>query len=211
MSDMKSWFELGSTISAILGGGVIGWYGMIRPIVQKIQQEWSKSKQQKEMHLDRNIQELLSELRHDADSCRTKLFQYHNGSSFANGNSMKKMSMTHESCHPGMVPTFKGNTDQMLSLFVDMLEILENDKSTLIVVSNMKDSYFKSYLQSNHVLMISLLPIRNTRGGQVGCILCEWCGWSFADKVEETKFEDKFVKIRNSIQYLLSTTKKRGG
>ena len=85
---------------------------------------------------------------------------------------MKKMSMTHESCHPGMVPTFKGNHDQVLSLFVDMLELLTEDKTTLIVVNEMKDSYFKSYLQSNHVLMFSILPIRNTKGGQIGCISC---------------------------------------
>ncbi len=209
MIDVKYWFELGTTVSSVLAGLLIGWYA-VSAIVKAAKGKWSSISHKHEIGIDKNIHELLSELRHESDSCRTKLFQYHNGSSFANGNSMKKMSMTHESCHPGMVPTFKGNNDQVLSLFVDMLELLEKDKPVLIPVNELKDSYFKSYLQSNHVLMISLLPVKNTKGGQVGCILCEWCGWAFADKVDEEHFEEKFVKIRNSIQYLLSATKKRG-
>lgn len=210
---VSDWFELGTTVSSITAGLIIGWYA-VATLVGVAKQKWTKwasITHKQEIGIDKNVHELLSELRHDSDACRTKLFQYHNGSSFANGNSMKKMSMTHESCHPGMVPTFKGNNDQMLSLFVDMLELLEKDKPFLIPVNGLKDSYFKSYLQSNHVLMISLLPIKNTKGGQIGCILCEWCGWAFVDKVDEVRFEEKFIKIRNSIQYLISATKKRGG
>jgi len=119
------------------------------------------------------------------------------------------MSMTHESCHPGMVPTTRGTTDQMLSLFVDMLDLLEQDSPKMITVNSIKDSYFKSYLQSNHVIAFAILPIKNTKGGTIGCVLCEWCAWVFADRVHEKKFEQKFVEIRNSIEYTISTDKKR--
>lgn len=207
MIDMKFWLETGVSIATAIGGLFLGWYA-VRKIVHKVRGEWCKIQQKKDIDVNRTIQDQLHELRYESDAGRTKLFQYHNGSSFASGNSMKKMSMTHESCHPGMVPTFKGNHDQVLSLFVDMLELLSEDKSTLIVVNEMKDSYFKSYLQSNHVLMFSILPIRNTKGGQIGCILCEWCGWSFIDKIYEEGFFASFKEARNKIQYLLITEKK---
>ena len=209
MIDIKFWFDFGVSAAGAIGGIIIGWYA-IRKLVYKIKGEWCKVRQQKEMIADRNIQEQLNELRHDSDACRTKLFQYHNGSNFASGNSMKKMSMTHESCHPGMAPTYKGNNDQVLSLFVDMLELLEKDKPIYINVNGMVDSYFKSYLQSNHILMFSILPVKNIKGGQIGFVLCEWCGWAFIDKIDEERFLEKFGATRNSIQYLLSTERMGG-
>ena len=204
MIDIKFWYEAGISAASVVGGAIIGWYAM-RKLIYKVKDEWCQISQEKEMISDKNIGEELNELRHDSDACRTKLFQYHNGTSFASGNSMKKMAMTHESCNPGMTPTYKGNTDQVLSLFVEMSEILAKDKPTLTVVNGMVDSYFKSYLQSNHILVFSMLPINNTKGGQIGFILTEWCAWSFIDKIEEARFFEKFGATRNSIQYHLST------
>jgi hypothetical protein len=207
MLDFKYLLETGIAIATTTGGLILGWMGTNK-VIKKYKREWAKETIKEDIGTDRRVHEHLNDLRYEADSCRAKLFQYHNGTSFANGVSMKKMSMTHESCHPGMQPTFKGNNDQMLSLFVDMLEILERDSPELITVSTMKDSYFKSYLQSNHVLMISMLPVRNIDGVQVGCILCEWCGWTFADRVQEEHFKEKFQQTRNSIEYILSIEKK---
>lgn len=207
MIDFKYWLELGVSAATATGGIVVGWMG-IRKAFRGIKKEWARERVKEEIDTNRKIHEILNDLRYEADSCRTKLFQYHNGTSFANGVSMKKMSMTHESCHPGMQPTFKGNNDQILSLFVDMLELLEKDSPQPVTVSTLKDSYFKSYLQSNHVLMISLLPVRNLDGTQVGCLLCEWCGWTFADRLEEESFSEKFLQSRNSVEYILSIEKR---
>ena len=162
-----------------------------------------------DISIDKNIHEYLNRLRYESDACRVKLMQYHNGGSFSNGKSMKKLSMTHESCHPGMVPTFKGNTDMMLSLFVDLLELSHENEPNLINTGVLKDSFFKSYLQSNHVLMFSALPVRNTKGEEIGCLLCEWCAWEFADGVQTDRFKDKFVEARNSVEYVLSTERKK--
>lgn len=204
---LKEWVELGGGIAAAIGGGWLTWLTFSK-VIQQIRAKMSARRQKEDMTVDRNIHEQLSQLRHDSEACRTKLFQYHNGSSFANGNSMKKMSMTHESCHPGMVPTFRGTSDQMLSLFVDMLELAHKDKPVLVEVNRMPDSYFKSYLQSNHVLMFSILPVKNIKENEIGCIICEWCAWAFIDNIEETRFSEKFSTIRNTVQYLLSTEKR---
>jgi hypothetical protein len=168
-----------------------------------------KDKKVSEISIDKNIHEHLNRLRYESDACRVKLFQYHNGGSFSNGKSMKKLSMTHESCHPGMVPTFKGNTDMLMSLFVDLLEAAHENYPNLINTGVMRDSFFKSYLQSNHVLMFSVLPVRNTKGEEIGCMVCEWCAWEFADAVQQDGFVDKFTESRNSIEYLLSTERKK--
>lgn len=204
---LSEWAELGAGIATAVGGGYLIWLAFSKGF-QRIRAGMNARKQKEDMSMDRSIHEQLSELRHDSQACRTKLFQYHNGSSFANGNSMKKMSMTHESCHPGMVPTFRGTSDQMLSLFVDMLELAHKDTPVLVEVNRMPDSYFKSYLQSNHVLMFSVLPIKNVKENEIGCIICEWCAWAFIDSIEEKRFSDKFSTIRNTVQYLLSTEKR---
>lgn len=213
VSHLKEWFEVSMVLAAIIAGLVIGWVKIRKPAMDFLKDLWKGEKRPSnkspDFSIDKNIHEYLNRLRYESDACRVKLMQYHNGGSFSNGKSMKKLSMTHESCHPGMVPTFKGNTDMMLSLFVDLLELSHENEPNLINTGVLKDSFFKSYLQSNHVLMFSTLPVRNTKGEEIGCLLCEWCAWEFADGVQTDRFKDKFVEARNSVEYVLSTERKR--
>jgi hypothetical protein len=209
---MRDWFEIGVIVMGLAAGLFIGWLRIKDSVIGWINTILGKDKKPKkapDISIDKNIHEHLNRLRYESDACRVKLFQYHNGGSFSNGKSMKKLSMTHESCHPGMVPTFKGSTDMILSLFVDLLEASHENFPNLINTGVMRDSYFKSYLQSNHVLMFSVLPIKNTKGEETGCLICEWCAWEFADSVQYDGFSDKFIEARNSIEYLLSTERKK--
>lgn len=207
----KDWFEISAIAIGALAGLFIGWVRIRQPVIDMVRAIMGRGKGKKsvDFSIDKNIHEYLNRLRFESNACRAKLFQYHNGGSFSNGKSMKKMSMTHESCHPGMVPTFRGNSDLVLSLFSDMLELVHANEPTLLNTAILRDSYFKSYLQSNHVLMFSVLPVRNTKGDEIGCLLCEWCAWEFADRVEQDRFYDKFAEARNSIDYVLSTERKR--
>ena len=211
---MRDWFEIGIIAVGLFAGLFIGWIRIKDPVTNWINKLLGKEKKGKkastpDISIDKNIHEHLNRLRYESDACRVKLLQYHNGGSFSNGKSMKKLSMTHESCHPGMVPTFKGNTDMILSLFVDLLEATHENNPNLINTGVMRDSFFKSYLQSNHVLMFSTLPIRDVKGDHIGCLICEWCAWEFADAVQYDGFVDKSTETRNSIEYLLSTERKK--
>lgn len=211
-SSIREWFEIGILAISVIAGLVIGWLKISKSAMEWIGSVFKRKTEKKKSPLtidDRNIQETLNKLRYDSDACRVKIVQFHNGGSFATGKSMKKMSLTHESCHPGMVPTYKGSTDQLLSLFVDMLELAHLNTPELINTSSVRDSFFKSYLQSNHVLMFSILPLRNPKGDEIGCILCEWCAWSFADGVQADRFWNKFVETRNSVEFYLSTAARR--
>lgn len=213
LQHLRDWFEVSAFVAVVIAGLIIGWIKIRKPAKDFLDDitkgEKKSSKKSPEILIDKNIHEQLNNIRYESDACRVKILQYHNGGSFSNGKSMKKLSMTHESCHPGMVPTFKGNADLMLSLFVDLLELSHENDPTLINTNTLKDSFFKSYLQSNHVLMFSVLPVRNTKGEEIGCLLCEWCAWEFADAVQNDRFIDKFIEARNKIEYALSTERKR--
>jgi hypothetical protein len=210
--NMKYWFEISVMLAAIIAGLVIGWIKIRKPVSDFLTDLWKgekKPKKSPDFSVDKNINEFLNRLRYDTDACRVKVLQYHNGGFFSNGKSMKKMSMTHESCHPGMKPTLPGSNDIMVSLFADLLEMAHENEPNLINTGTLKDSFFKSYLQSNHVLMFSVLPLRSTKREEIGCILCEWCAWEFADRVQNDRFYDKFSEARNSIEFVLSTERKK--
>jgi len=203
-------FEWGVLIASIVAGLIIGWIrlgGAIKEIVGSWFSKKPKSKQA--FLLDKNINEFLNQLRFKTNSCRVRVMQFHNGGNFATGKSMKKISATHESFHPAMTPTVS-SSDQMVSLFSDLLEMCHENDPVLMNTNSLRDSYFKSYLQTNHVLMFSVLPIRNTKGEEIGCIICEWCAWEFADRVNLDIFYDQFQETRNSIEYLISIEKKKG-
>jgi len=201
-------FEWGVLIASIIAGLVIGWIrlgGAIKETVGSWFSHKSKNSTKRDSFtLDNNIHEQMNKLRYESDACRVKIFQFHNGGNFATGKSMKKLSTTHESAHPGMAITVKPASDQPMSLFSDMLELCHQNETNLFNTNSLKETYFKSYLQSNHVLMFSILPLRSTKGEEIGCILCEWCAWSFADRVNQDTFADDFREARNSIEYLIS-------
>jgi len=215
MSDMgtsiKEVFEWSVIAATIIAGLVVGWMRLSTPIKEALER-WTKRERiskKDQFTLDKNIHEYLNKLRYASKACRVKLLQYHNGGSFATGKSMKKISTTHESFHPGMAATVQSSSDQMLSLFSDLLELCHENDPVLINTATLRDSYFKSYLQTNHVLMFSALPIRNTKGDEIGCILCEWCAWTFADQVSPDAFGETFREGRNSVEYMLSLDKRR--
>lgn len=209
--DVKQIFEWSIIVATITAGLVIGWVRVGIPLKEAVMLWWKGKKRstKEQFTVDKNIHEQLNKLRYDSDACRVKLLQFHNGGSFATGKSMKKISTTHESFHPGMAATVQTSSDQMLSLFSDLLELCHQNQPILINTNFLRDSYFKSYLQSNHVLMFSVLPVRNTKGDEIGCVLCEWCAWAFADQVNSEIFEDQFREARNSVEYMLSLDKRK--
>lgn len=215
MSDMgmsiREWFEWSILTATIAAGLVIGWIRVGVPLKDALVTWGKKSKSSKRdaFTVDKNLHEQLNKLRYDSEACRVKLLQFHNGGNFATGKSMKKISTTHESFHPGMAATVQSSSDQLLSLFPDLLEMCHENEPLLMNTSCLRDSYFKSYLQTNHVLMFSVLPVRNTKGEEIGCILCEWCAWAFADQVNSEIFGEAFREARNAVEYMLSIDRKR--
>ena len=90
--------------------------------------------------------------------------------------------------------TRKDYQDVLLSLFVDLLDYVVSNESTPILTSSLPDSHFKKHLESNQVVMISILPIKDASGSLItGFLSTEWCSYPKADEMV-----DNFVRSEMS-------------
>ena len=178
-----SWAEVGMVIAAIIAG-----FLMIYPAI--------KSKRNKKrkilptsgefLSLHSRVHEYLTELRVILDSCRAIVCHFHNGGEFLDGTSMKKFSLTHESTNPGVTGVRSDSQDVLLSLFVDMLEhVVRNDPKPILVAS-LPDCHWKRTLESQQVVLFTLVPLYDVSGAVITGFMCvEWCSLSKADGVND--------------------------
>ena len=121
-------------------------------------------------------------------ACRSVILQFHNGGQFLDGSSVKKLSLTHESCVVGVSESVSLRQDLLASNFIDLLEHISKDSPIIELTSNIPDCHFKRHLEANHTLVFSLVPIKDIRGVLVtGCLLIEWCNWDNADEIDDDK------------------------
>ena len=90
------WVTIGEQMGVFAVGLVLGVVGVIRR--KKISLKWSSAKEQKFAQKHSQIHELLTELRVTVRASRCLAFQFHNGGNFSDGTSIKRFSVTHESC-----------------------------------------------------------------------------------------------------------------
>ena len=181
-----SWVEIGMVGVALVAGMFLA-----LPLIRHVQNKrlsqgiWKNpptSKQFVKTHT--KIHEYLTELRVVVSSARTQVLQFHNGGSFLDGTTMKRFSLTHESCRNGVSETKQDRQDILLTMFPEMLDFITNNDATPFAVSNLPDCHFKRHLESNNVILFSLIPLRNVNGiNIIGWLSVEWCSWLKADKV----------------------------
>lgn len=198
-----SWVEAGMVLAA-LGAGILLGYPMIKSFLAKRKENKSIWKElptsQKFVSLHTKVHEHLTELRVRADAGRAQVVQFHNGGKFIDGSSMKRFSLTHESCRSGVSETRHTRQDVILTMFGEMLEIVTADDGTPILTSNLPDCHFKRHLEANSVILFSLVPIRNANGMNViGCLSIEWCSWVKADAVKD---EDIVPMVKEKRRYI---------
>ena len=198
-----SWVEAGMVLAA-LGAGILLGYPMIKSFLAKRKENKSIWKElptsQKFVSLHTKVHEHLTELRVRADAGRAQVVQFHNGGKFIDGSSMKRFSLTHESCRSGVSETRHTRQDVILTMFGEMLEIVTADEGTPILTSNLPDCHFKRHLEANSVILFSLVPIRNANGMNViGCLSIEWCSWVKADAVQD---EDIVPMVKEKRRYI---------
>ena len=154
------------------------------------------------------IHEVLSELRVRTDCARSQVVQFHNGGVFLDGISMKKMSLTHESLANGCSSEMETKRDLLLSLCLEGLSLLMEDKPKLHIVEQLEDSWCKNFMQSTNIISFCFLPIRKN-GEIVGYVMCQWCSWSKTDVIDEAQVETELETARNDIEVNLSQQLKR--
>ena len=142
-------------------------------------------KEQKFIQRHSQIHELLTELRVTIRASRCLVFQFHNGGSFADGTSIKRFSVTHESCVSGTTSMILESQDVLLTRYVDVIRIMDESSSKIISVSSLPQSAFRSGLEINSVEYFSITPLRCIDGlTPLGFLCCHWCTVDQLDEIE---------------------------
>lgn len=198
-----SWVEIGMVATAIVAGIFLA-----IPIIRHVLSNKKKNKimwkeppcSPKFVNTHTKIHEYLTELRVFNDSARTQIIQFHNGGYFLDGSSIKRFSLTHESCRSGVSETRSDRQDIMLTMFSEMLEIITANHASPILTSDLPDCHYKRHLETNNVIMFAIIPIRNANGITIiGALSVEWCSWLKAD---ETIAEDVVVLMEEKRRYI---------
>jgi hypothetical protein len=200
-----SWVEIGMVFLAI-GAGVVFGIPALFHLAKKFSAKKQKPVSRKFITRHSRINEYLTELRVKLDGARTNIIQFHNGGQIINGESMQKMSVTHESCVDGIKETHGDRQDVLLSMWSDFLEKLSQEDAKPILTSTLNPSHFKRVLEANTVLMFSTLPLRGLKGNLLGAVVVEWCNWSKVDEIDFVVVKEELIDKRRYIEAQLSET-----
>jgi hypothetical protein len=199
-----SWFEIGIAAAAILSGLIIGGW--------KIFINWRKRNSRKlEEHynfVNIKIWELLSELRINYKASRVTLVRFHNGGTYMDGTSMRKMSISHQSCDPKITSDMVFRQDILLSRFVEIIEMLHANDPKVLMVKGLRESNTKKAYDLHDTLGFTILPIYAMDSLIIyGYISLEWCDLSVLDTIDEPTMHDRQEDVRDQIGYMLNTQK----
>jgi len=102
---------------------------------------------------DLRIQDMLTELRVQAEADRAVIYLFHNGGTFLDGSPIKKMSMTYESVKLGVSYVSDDSKDILISRVPHLIDTITNeDGPKLIIEPDLPDGYLKHSLASKCVL-----------------------------------------------------------
>ena len=197
-----SWMEVGMIVAAFIAGFLFIVFPMMKKIKELIKRNRNNTFDSPNfIQTHTRIHEWLTELRVSLYASRAYISQFHNGGEFLTGTSMKKFSLTHESCYTGVAETKETRHDVLLTLYPELLQHLQKNTPELIMTTELPECYFKRTLEINGVVMLSFLPIKCLRGIKtIGYISLEWCDFANADKVDETELAVKMLKKRRFIE-----------
>lgn len=165
---------VGEILGILLCGVVIGIIGAIRKRKLSIKKIFAKDQKFAQTHTQ--IHELLTELRLVTRSSRTLIFQFHNGGCFADGSSMKRFSVTHESISPGFQSMILEAQDVLVTRSMELIRILEVSPHKIISVESLEECSIQSGLMMNNVLYFSVSPLKCIDGlTPMGFVCCHWC------------------------------------
>jgi hypothetical protein len=183
---------------------VAGTLGVVWGIVKFWQ---GKKKDDNFIEVHTEIHELLTELRLSTKSMRATILCFHNGEYYANGVSMRKFSISHESVHKGYTTQVYKLKNVLCSLCIPLLNQVLQDKSNIHSTETFTDGYFKEFLEDENISHYACLLLKNN-GVNIGFILLQWHKDFLPSINDYDHFETIFKNFRDSIQLQLSYQKK---
>ena len=164
----------GEIIGLLICGVVIGIFGAIRKKKLSIRKIFGKDEKFVQTHTQTH--ELLTELRLVTRSSRSLIFQFHNGGNFADGSSMVRFSVTHESISTGVQSMILESQDVLITRYMELIRLVENSPHKIISVESLTESSLQSGLVINNVMFFSVSPLRCVDSLiPLGFICCHWC------------------------------------
>jgi hypothetical protein len=141
------------------------------------------------------VHEHLTELRVTVRASRCLVFQFHNGGKFADGSSIKRISVTHESCANGVKSMMIESQDVLLNRYIDVVRILDQSPDRIIRVETLPESAFRSSFEINNVLFFTVSPLRCMDGvTPLGFVCCQWCSTDGLDQIEKDGISEHSVE-----------------
>jgi len=184
LSGFHEFIRIAGEIAGIfLVGLVVGLVGAFRR--QRAGNKWTPAREKKFVEKHSNIHELLTELRVTVRASRAVVFQFHNGGNFVDGGSIKRFSVTHESCEMGISALLLDSQDVLLTKYTDMISLMETKPSKILSVSSLSHSAFRSALEINNVEFFTIAPLKCDDGiTPLGFLCCHWCSSDSLDEIE---------------------------
>lgn len=183
-----SWIEVGMVAVVVFAGMMVAIPAIIGILSKRKKKAYSWPCDVGYRKIHSRIHEFLTELRVRSGGSRSWVMQFHNGGNFLDGTSIKRFSLTHESCSVGCSETVSSRQNLQASTFVELLDILTDGESdgSASLTSDLPDCHLKRHLEANHTLLYSIVPLKDARGLlTVGALCVEWCDWDSADEIDD--------------------------
>ena len=204
---IQGWIEI---IAAIFGTltAAVGLFVGSRPILKYFKKKTAARREETFNHVNMRISDMVSELRMKTKASRVSLIQFHNGGKFADGSSMRRMSISHQSCDPKISSTMQFRQDVLVSRFVEIIQQLRENTTEVRTTDSLFESNTKKFYELHDTMAFSILPLFCSDSLVVyGYITIEWCDLNIVDHVDEVGLKTEFEYVRDQISFLLNSAK----
>jgi len=176
-TNLDFWVNLGMAIAGLFGGMMLT-FGYIK---KKYGEFVTKKEDPKELCISAkpdlkhsHIHEMLTSLRINMEADRVQIGQFHNGGRFLEGSPMKRFSISHESCRPGVSMEYPYLQNVLTTIFWDMIEMIKQDDPKIrLTKALVEESSLRVYNESKNIEAFILMPIKKQEL-YVGFIRVEW-------------------------------------
>jgi hypothetical protein len=209
----EPWVEVAMYGGAVVAGSTLFLLKQVRESVtkwlKKVRGGHSNFPEVKVFEMDRNIHDMLVELRVEVNADRACLYQFHNGQVFSSQNPVWRVSCTHESCSVGTSHEMGRGQSMLSSSLIDLLtplftklpqkgiSTMSVDDITLFVfdTKEMPDSYWRTLLVSSGAESVLVSPMLD-KGQIVGFLtLCFLDRSTVMNAINNSTIRDMSSKI----------------
>jgi len=196
----------GAEILGILGIGILAililWFKI------KITSFLRSTLLQDQVENDMSIRDDLASVRTKMSSDRSYVYMFHNGDHYTNGNSILKMSCTHESARPGVTKEGDHAQSILVSTVSEAVEGLvesfkNSDFITFTRIQDLQPCFYRSAMEAQGVTAVAKYPLYKDNN------IIGFVGVDFMrSKVDTDKLH--FLKeCAPGLEYLVNKTNKR--